>query len=122
MMKGLVVATLVASGAHFLHNALFLDTYPGPPWIPGPGFVGLAWLVVAAILLCGYHWHRAGQHGKALAAVSVYGASCLAVFGHYLYGPPSELDLLPNVLIVLEGTSGIALLVYFVGWGRRSGA
>jgi len=119
VLKALVIANLVASGAHFLHNAVFLETYPGPPWIPGAWFVVLAWLVAAAALLRGYSWHRAGDPGKALVAISLYCASCISVFGHYLYGPPRDFDLLTNVLIVLEGVGGSVLFVYFVGWARH---
>jgi len=119
VLKGLVISSLVASAAHFAHNALFLETYPGPPWIPGPWFVVAAWLLIAATLLRGYFWHRAGHLRKATAAVSLYCASCLLVFGHYLYGAPRDFDLLTNLLIVLEGISGGALLVYFLGWAGR---
>lgn len=119
MLKRLVAINLVASAAHFFHNARFLESYPGPPWIPGPWFVVVAWLVIAAILVRGYFWHRAGHSRKALVAVSVYCASCILVFGHYLYGAPRDFDLLTNLLIVLEGLGGATLLVYFVGWARR---
>ena len=119
MLKALVIASLVTSGAHFLHNAVFLESYPGPPWIPGAWFVVAAWFIVAAILVQGYLWHRNGHPRKALVAVSLYCASCVSVFGHYLFGPPHELDLLTNLLIVLEGVGGSVLLVYFVGWARR---
>jgi hypothetical protein len=119
VLKRLVTVSLVASAAHFFHNAVFLEEYPGPPWIPGRWFVVAAWFLVAATLLRGYSWHRDGQARKALAAISLYCASCIAVFGHYLYGPPRELDLLTNLLIVLEGLSGIALLVYFLRWAGQ---
>jgi hypothetical protein len=119
VLKALVIANLAASGAHFLHNAVLLETYPGPPWIPGAWFVVLAWLLVAAILVGGYRWHRARHPRKALVAVSLYCASCISVFGHYLYGPPRDFDLLTNLLIVLEGVGGIVLWVYFVGWARH---
>lgn len=121
MLKALVAANLLTSGAHFFHNALFLEAYPGPPWIPGPWFVVVAWFLVAAALLRGYFWHRSGDSRKALVAISLYCVSCIFVFGHYLYGPPSDFDLLTNVLIVLEGVGGATLLIYFIGWERRVG-
>ena len=112
MLKPLFVLALVASAAHFGHNALFLDTYPGPPWITGPGMVVVAWLIAAAIGVLGYRWHRRGHRTKALLALGAFCASCLLGFGHYFYGPPSPLDLLTNALIVCEGIAGAALLLY----------
>jgi len=114
------VASLTASAAHFLHNAVFLAEYPGPPWIPGPWFVIVAWLCVATVLLAGYAWHRRGRAGRAVVAVTLYCLSCLLVFGHYVYAPPADFDLLSNALIFSEGTSGMVLWVYFIGWGRRA--
>ncbi len=118
-MKSLVVVNLLASAAHFAHNAAFFDAYPEPPWIPGPWFIVVVWLVVAPVLVMGYYWHQQGKPRRALAAVVAYCASGLLVFGHYLYGSPRELDLLTNFLIVLEGAAALALLGYFLALGRR---
>jgi len=118
MLRRLVAANLITSGAHFLHNAVFLDAYPGPPWITGPWFVVVAWCVVASVLVQGYRWHRDGRGGRALAAILAFSASCFFVFGHYLYGPPADFDLITNALIFAEGIGGAALLVYYLGWGR----
>jgi len=120
VLKVLVVANLLASGSHFLHNAVFLEDYPGPPWIPGPWFVVAAWCLIAAVLVLGYRWHRAGEPRKALVAICLYCASCILVFGHYIYGSPRSFDALTNLLIVTEGAAGITLLVYFLGWASRS--
>ena len=49
----------------------------------------------------------------------VYCFSSLLVFGHYLYGPPRDLDLLANFLIVLEGAAALVLLSYFLALARR---
>jgi hypothetical protein len=85
-LKWLVILSLVASGLHFGHDAVFLSRYPGPPWIPGPWFAVLAWLVIATLLLLGYRWYR----------------------------PPSALDALTNGLIFFEGFTGAVLLGYFL--------
>ena len=114
------MANLFASAAHFMHNAVFLETYPGPSWIPGPWVVVTAWFVVAAVLVRGYSWHRQGEPKRALVAVVAYCISCIFVFGHYLYGPPSDFEVLTNLLILMEGIAGFVLLLYFVGWGRHS--
>ena len=117
-LKPLVVANLLASGAHFAHNAVFLDAYPGPLWIPGPWFIVGVWCVIAGLLVRGYMWHREGKARRALAAVWTYCASCFLVFGHYLYGPPRAHGLGANVFIVLEGVAALVLLVYYVQWAR----
>lgn len=120
MLKGLVFANLLASALHFLHNAVFLERYPGPPWIPGAWFVVALWFVLAAVLVRGYRWYRAGDSRRALVAIGLYCLSCILVFGHYLYGSPRELDALTNGLIVAEGVAGVTLLVYFVTVSRHS--
>ena len=120
MFKELVTASLLASAAHFAHNAFFLASYPGPTWIPGPWFVVTAWFIIASVLVRGYFWHRSGRPTLALIALSTYSLSCLLVFGHYFYGPPSAFDALTNVLILLEGTSGVALFLYYVLAVRRT--
>lgn len=120
VLKSLVVGNLLASGAHFAHNAAFFDAYPEPPWIPGPWFVVLGWLLIAPVLVKGYYWHQEGKPRKALAAIVSYCSASLLVFGHYLYGPPSELDLLANFLIVVEGAAALVLLGYFLARARRA--
>ena len=122
MLKTLVIVNLCASGAHFLHNAVFLDSYPGPLWIPGAWFVVVVWLLVAGALVRGYLWHTQGRSKRATLAIGAYCASCILVFGHYLYGSPRDFDLLTNVLIVSEGAAGTALLLYFLGWVRSGAA
>ena len=107
------MVNLATSGAHFAHNAVFLDSYPGPPWIAGPAVVVVAWLGLAGTLLLGMRWHRRGRGWPARIMIGIFGASCLLVFGHYAYGPPSDFDLLTNLLIVLEGAAGLLLIVYF---------
>ncbi len=119
MLKNLVLANLLASAAHFAHNAAYFDAYPEPAWIPGPWFIVVVWLVVAPVLVMGYYWHRQGKPRRALAAVVAYCASGLLVFGHYLYGSPRELDFLTNFLIVLEGAAALVLLGYFLAVARR---
>ncbi len=114
-----MVASLLASAAHFGHNAMFLDQYPGPPWIPGPRFVVGAWCVIALVLVSGYRWFRAGKFTLGLVAVGAYSLSCLLVFAHYLYGPPSQFDALTNALIFLEGASGVALFAGYAQAFRR---
>ncbi len=118
-MKNLVLANLLASAAHFAHNAAFFDAYPEPPWIPGPWFIVAVWLVLAPILVMGYYWHQRGRTRRARVAVVTYCASSLLVFGHYLYGSPRELDFVTNGLIVLEGAAALVLLGYFLALARR---
>lgn len=118
MLKVLVIVNLFASGGHFLHNAVFLDSYPGPDWISNPWMVVAAWFLVAAVLILGYRWYRRGDLAKASVAIPAYCVSCFFVFGHYVYGSPLGFDLLSNVLIFGEGLAAAALLVYYIGWAR----
>jgi len=119
VLKSLVIVNVCASGAHFLHNAVFLASYPGPHWISNAWMVIASWFVVVGVLVVGYLWHRKGHLRRATVAFSFYCLSCFLVFGHYLYGAPSHFDALTNVLIFGEGLAGAALLIYFLGWASR---
>ena len=119
MLTALVTANLLASVAHFAHNAVYLESYPGPDWIPGPWFVVCYWLVAAAVLVSGYAEYRRCRSKAGLAGMGAYCLSSQLVFGHYLYGAPRDYDLLTNSLIVLEGVFGMALLIFIVGLARR---
>jgi hypothetical protein len=81
--------------------------------------VVVAWILVATSLVLGYRWHLRGKPGPASVGITIYGASCLLVFGHYVYGSPGDFDLLTNLLIVAEGIGGLVLLAYFFGMASR---
>jgi hypothetical protein len=116
----LVLLNLVTSAAHFAHNAAYLETYPGPPWISGPGVVVAAWLGIAGVLLLGYRWFERGHRAKALGAIAIFSVATMLGFAHYLYGAPSRHHTGANVTIVCEAVAGAVLLVYSLGRLRGS--
>jgi hypothetical protein len=67
-----MIAYGVASLAHFVHNAVYIDAYPNLPlWIT-PLVVYAAWLVVAATGAFGYWLCRSGSRAVGLTAIGVY--------------------------------------------------
>lgn len=111
MLEVLILLNLVASGSHFAHNGIFLESYPGPPWVSRPVIV-VVWVLIAAVLLLGYGLYRRGHRVGVFVACGVYGGASLLGLGHYMYGPPSELSAVANLFIVLEGAASVILLTY----------
>lgn len=123
MTARLVPLVLIAyAGAgflHHMHNARFLERYPGMPGWLSPAVVYGAWLTATAIGVAGYVLWRRGQRWFGiglLAAYAVYGLDSLA---HYWLAPPSAHSLGMNVTIWLEVAAAAALLAAIFIRGRR---
>lgn len=110
-----LIAYAGASFLHHMHNAQFLERYPGMPGWLSPAVVYGAWLIATAIGVAGYVLWRREQRWFAiglLAAYAIYGLDSLA---HYWLAPPSAHSLGMNVTIWLEVAAAAALLaVIFV--------
>ena len=74
---------LVASLAHFTHNAEYLSDYPNlPPWLTRGG-IYLVWLAEASLGILGYVLYRFGWRLAGLALVGVYAAFGFDGLLHY---------------------------------------
>ena len=111
-LGALVLLNLIASVLHGGHNTLFFRDYPEPPWISGPHVVELLYLVAMPFLWLGWRLYTRGRMWAALAAFTAYGVPAAAAFGHYRYGRFADLSGLINSLILLQGVSGVVLMVY----------
>ena len=113
-----LVAYVGASLLHHMHNAQFLDRYPGMPgWLPPAAIYG-AWVIATSLGLVGYFLWRRGQRLLGfglLAAYAVYGLDSLA---HYWLAPLSAHSLGMNVTIWLEVAAATALLAVIFSMGR----
>lgn len=102
---------LLASLAHFIHNAEYLPYYPNmPAWITRET-VYLVWLGQAAVgavglVLAAWRWRIA-----ALLAVAVFGAFGLDGLAHYTLALCSEHTLATNITIWAEAVLGLLLML-----------
>jgi hypothetical protein len=116
----LVIVYLVASLAHFAHNAEYIAFYPNmPSWLT-PEKVYLAWLGVTCLGVSGLAVSRFGLHAIGALLVSVYGAFGLDGLAHYTLALCSEHTLATNVTIWFEAIAGLLLMFASALWlGRR---
>lgn len=107
----LVAAYLLASLAHFGHNAEYIAFYPGmPPWLTRET-VYLAWIAVTAIGALAIVLLKLRLPALALLALAAYGAFGLDGLLHYTLALCSEHTLWANVTIWSEASTGLLLLL-----------
>jgi hypothetical protein len=53
MLEVLLLAMLVTSAIHFIHDAFRLDLYPGPVWLTRSGVL-LAWFALPLLAFVAY--------------------------------------------------------------------
>jgi hypothetical protein len=110
-LLALVLAYGMASLAHHVHNALYLDSYPHMPVFLTSASVYGAWVCVAAIGLAGYLSYRRGRRLPGLVLLAAYAGIGLYGLGHYRLAPISAHTPAMNVTIALEvGTATILLI------------
>ena len=108
----LLILLLVYGGAsliHFIHNAEFLQHYPGLPASWSRFGVYLAWGVMTAVGIAGSMLYFRGWRRIGLAILAVYAALGLDSLGHYFVAPLSAHSTAMNSTILLE--VGAAALV-----------
>ena len=114
LLVGLAVYC-AASLAHFSHNAIFADSYPGLPATLTPFRIMGAWLLEAAIGIVGYLLVRRGHYRSGLALVALYAALGFDGFAHYALAPASAHTTAMNASIWAEAIAGALLLTIVVG-------
>ena len=119
-LQALAAAFLLASLAHFIHNAEYIAYYPGMPgWLTREK-VYLFWLAFASPGVVAVICARLGRPRLALGFLAVYGALGLDALGHYALALCSEHTLAANITIWAEAVTGLALCVAsVVVLGRR---
>jgi hypothetical protein len=107
----------VASLAHFVHNAVYIDAYPNlPMWIT-PLVVYASWLVVAGIGTLGYWLYRSGSRWFGLMVIGVYALLGFGGLDHYAVAPVSAHSIAMNATILGEAIAASVLLVVVVWTG-----
>jgi len=104
-----------ASLVHFLHNAVYLGSYPNmPAWLTPFGVLA-SWLVVAGTGAVGYRLLRKGSTAIGLAVIALYAILGFAGLDHYAVAPVSAHSLAMNATIVIEVITASVLLIQ-VAW------
>lgn len=119
-LQALAAVFLLASLAHFIHNAEYIAYYPGMPgWLTREK-VYLFWLAFASPGVVAVICARLGRPRLALGFFAIYGALGLDALGHYALALCSQHTLAANITIWAEAVTGLVLCVAsVVVLGRR---
>ena len=98
----------VAGLIHFVHNAEFLNDYPGLPDSWSRGGVYLAWLAMTAVGGVGALLVYRGYEFLGLILLAIYAALGLDSLGHYVMAPLPAHTAMMNTTILLEVGGGHA--------------
>jgi len=113
----------VASFAHHLHNALFLQDYPNLPASLSVARVWLAWSATALVGIAGYVLARRRHEVAGLLLLAVFAALGLLGLAHYHLAPMSEHTFTMNATIGCEvATATVLLLAVLRRLARRATA
>jgi len=108
-MRAALIACIVATLVHHVHNAEFLDEYPNMPASLSPALVYLAWLGAAAAGLCGYALLRRGWRFAGGGLLLAFAAYALDGLLHYTLAPVAAHSLAMHATIVAEAVTGALL-------------
>ena len=110
-LVGLLLLYLVASLAHFTHNAEYLSDYPNlPTWLTR-GSIYLAWIGETLLGILGYVIYRSGWRLIGLAWVGVYAAFGFDGLLHYTRAPFDAHTSAMNFTILFEVVVAALLLM-----------
>ena len=100
--------------AHFVHNAVYVDTYPNlPAWITPP-VVFASWLVIAGTGALGYCLYRRGSRAAGLLVIGLFALMGFGGLDHYVVAPVSAHSMAMNATILGEVIAASVLLVVIV--------
>ena len=105
--------SILSTGAHYTHNFIRVDDYPGS----GPAVqlaIVLSWPLLTAIGLYGYRLYAAGRSREAHVCLLLYAPLGLLTPAHFLYGEP-DIPAFFYATIFTDGVAGLAI-VGFVIW------
>ena len=108
-----------ASLAHFVHNAVYLESYPNmPEWLTPLGVMA-AWFVLALIGAVGGWMLIRGSTRIGLAVLALYAALGFAGLDHYAVAPVSAHSMVMSATIVAEVIAAAVLLTLIVAAAFR---
>jgi hypothetical protein len=110
LLTALMAFYVVASLIHFIHNAEYLQSYPGLPMSWTRLGVYAAWALMTCVGVCGWMLVRSGRVIAGLLLIAVHAAGGLDSLGHYVVAPFSAYTFGMHATILLE-VSAAALVM-----------
>lgn len=106
-----VVAHVIATLTHFVHNAVFIAEYPNlPDWLTAGG-VYASWVALTAVGIIGLVLHIYVSRKMGLAVIALYALLGFGGFDHYTLAAIAAHTPAMNLTILFEAVTGSMLLV-----------
>jgi hypothetical protein len=113
LLKGILAFSVLSTAAHYSHNFVEMDSYPGG----GPVvqvLILLSWPLLTAIGLYGYRLYARGRYREAHVHLLIYSLTGLVTPLHFLSGSP-DIPAFWYATIFTDFLAGAAI-VGFVAW------
>jgi hypothetical protein len=108
----LMIVYGAASLLHFVHNAVYIQSYPNlPAWITPLG-VYASWCFIASVGVLGYWLFRKGSQALGLLIIAVYALLGFGGLDHYVVAPMSAHSIAMNATILAEVAAASVLLIF----------
>ncbi|HJY05447.1 MAG TPA: hypothetical protein VJ323_03975 [Bryobacteraceae bacterium] len=119
-LVALLISYTLASLAHFVHNAEFLNEYPNmPDWLSQAEVYG-SWLAVVGLGLAGYLLYQWRFRSLGLITIAFYGVCGLDGLTHYALAPIGAHTQTMHSTILLEAITGLVLTIKAVSmWNKQ---
>lgn len=114
LLAVLLIACIASTAAHYTHNYIEIEHYPGPSWISNDAVrvaIVVSWPLLTAAGLWGYRLYDRGRYVAAypfLAAYSLLGSVTLL---HFTSGNP-HIPPYWYATIFTDGVLGLAILAF----------
>ena len=101
-----------ASLLHFVHNAVYIQSYPNlPQWITPLG-VYASWCGIALLGALGYWLYRRVSQAAGLPVIALYALLGFGGLDHYVLAPMSQHSIAMNATILVEVATASLLLIF----------
>jgi hypothetical protein len=108
----LMVVYGAASLLHFVHNAVYIQSYPNlPAWITPLG-VYASWCAITSVGVLGYALLRKVSEPLGLLVIAVYALLGFGGLDHYVVAPMSAHSIAMNATILTEVAAASVLLMF----------
>ena len=123
LLLAAVIAHVVATLTHFVHNAVFIADYPNlPVWLTAGG-VYASWIALTTVGLIGLALLRYVSVPLGLGVLALYALLGFGGFDHYTVAAIAAHTTAMNLTILFEAVTGSMLLVGVAReylWYRRA--
>jgi hypothetical protein len=108
----LMIVYGAASLLHFVHNAVYIQSYPNlPTWITPLG-VYASWCAIASVGVLGYWLFLRISRPIGLVLIAVYALLGFGGLDHYVIAPMGAHSIVMNATILAEVVAAAVLLIY----------